>query len=210
MEKEDDCELKFKVILSGDPYVGKTNILSKYLKNIFNDEVKPTCGVEYGHKNFNIEGHKIDAEIWDTAGQEIYKAIVSAYYKGAKGAFIVYDITSKNTFNSVEKWVNEIRSSADKKITFILIGNKTDLEKQREVSEEQGKEKAHKIEAAFLETSALSGDNIEKAFEMMINEIYLKCHKEMLAEGDVNVIKGGDDIKIENINMELKKKKTCC
>ena len=209
MEK-DDYQMIFKVVLAGDPYVGKTNILSKYLKNEFHPDSKPTCGVGYGNKEFNIEGHTIKADIWDTAGTERYKAITSAYYKGAKGAFIVYDITNKQTFESVEKWVNNIRSVADKKITIILIGNKCDLENKREVNKEQGKEKAHKIEAAFLETSALSGDNLIKAFEMMINEVYLKFHNEMVDEGDVNIIEGGEDIMLAKKKDDIKEKKTCC
>ena len=209
MEKE-DYEIIFKVVLAGDQYVGKTNILSKYLKNEFDGNSKPTCGVGYGEKDFNIEGHTIKAKIWDTAGTEKYKAITSAYYKGAVGAFIVYDITNKETLKSVEKWVNDIRSVANKNIAIILIGNKSDLENQREITKEQGKEKAFKIEAAFIETSALSGDNLEKAFEMMMNEIYNKCHNQILTEGDITIIQGGEDVMLERINDDLKKKKTCC
>ena len=209
MEKE-DYEFIFKVVLAGESGVGKTNILKKYINNKFDEKIQSTIGVEYGEKKFNIEGHTVIAKIWDTSGMERFNSICDTYYKGAKGVFIVYDITNKLSFKSVEKWVNRIREVADKKSSFILVGNKSDLEKQREITEEKGKEKAHKIEAAFLETSALSGDNIEKAFEMMINEIYSKCHEEILAEGDVTIIKGGDDLKMENIGMELKNKKTCC
>ena len=209
MAEDENYEMMFKVVLVGDSFVGKTNIMSKYIKNEFHEDSKATVGVEFGSKQFTVEGHSIKAQIWDTAGQERYKAITSAYYKGAKGAFIVYDVTRKQTFDSVEKWVNDVTAVADKKITIILIGNKCDLEDQRQITKEQGEEKANKLELAFLETSAFSGENLDKAFDMMINEVYKKCHEELLAEGDVDIIEGGKDINLENKkdNNEVKK---CC
>ena len=207
--EDENYEMMFKVVLVGDSFVGKTNIMSKYLKNEFHDDSKATVGVEFGSKQFNIEAHTIKAQIWDTAGQERYKAITSAYYKGAKGAFIVYDITRKNSFESVEKWVSDVTAVADKKITIVLIGNKSDLEDQRQVTKEQGEEKSGKLEIAFLETSAFSGENLDKAFEMMINEVYKKCHEEMLAEGDVDIIDGGQDINLNKKNVNNDEKKCC-
>ena len=209
MADEDNYEMMFKVVLVGDSFVGKTNIMSKYLKDEFHEDSKATVGVEFGSKQFTIEGHSIKAQIWDTAGQERYKAITSAYYKGAKGAFVVYDITRKSSFESIDKWVNDLTAAADKKITIIVIGNKSDLEDQRQVPKEKGEEKAAKLEVAFLETSAFSGENLEKAFELMMNEIYKKCHEEMLAENDLEIIEGGNDINLNKAN-ENTEKKTCC
>ena len=209
MAEDENYEMMFKVVLVGDSFVGKTNIMSKYIKNEFHEDSKATVGVEFGSKQFTVEGHSIKAQIWDTAGQEIYKAITSAYYKGAKGAFIVYDITRKQSFDSVEKWVNDVTAVADKKITIILIGNKCDLEDQRQITKEQGEEKASKLEIAFLETSALSGENLDKAFDKMMNEVYKKCHEEMLAD-DTDIIEGG---KGKDINLDKKdanEKKKCC
>ena len=207
--EDDNYEFMFKVVLVGDSFVGKTNIMSKYLKNEFHEDSKATVGVEFGSKQFNVEGHSIKAQIWDTAGQERYKAITSAYYKGAKGAFIVYDITRKNSFESIDKWINDVTAVADKKITIVLIGNKSDLEDQRQVTKEQGEDKANKLQVAFLETSAFSGENLEKAFQMMIKEVYQKCHEEMMSEGDVDIIKGGEDINLAKKNNSGDKKKCC-
>ena len=208
MAEDENYEMMFKVVLVGDSFVGKTNIMSKYIKNEFHEDSKATVGVEFGSKQFTVEGHSIKAQIWDTAGQERYKAITSAYYKGAKGAFIVYDITRKQSFDSVEKWVNDVTAVADKKITIILIGNKCDLEDQRQITKEQGEEKANKLEIAFLETSALSGENLDKAFDKMMNEVYKKCHEEMLAD-DVDIIDGkGKDINLDKKDDNEKKK--CC
>ena len=206
--EDDNYEFMFKVVLVGDSFVGKTNIMSKYLKNEFHEDSKATVGVEFGSKQFNVEGHSIKVQIWDTAGQERYKAITSAYYKGAKGAFIVYDITRKNSFESIDKWINDVTAVADKKITIVLIGNKSDLEDQRQVTKEQGEDKANKLQVAFLETSAFSGENLEKAFQMMIKEVYQKCHEEMMSEGDVDIIKGGEDINLAKKNNNGEKK--CC
>ena len=209
MADEDNYEMMFKVVLVGDSFVGKTNIMSKYLKDEFHEDSKATVGVEFGSKTFTIEGHAIKAQIWDTAGQERYKAITSAYYKGAKGAFVVYDITRKSSFESIDKWVNDLTAAADKKITIVVIGNKSDLEDQRQIPKEKGEEKAAKLEVAFLETSALSGDNLDKAFELMMNEIYKKCHEEMLAENDLDIIEGGKDINLNKAN-DNTAKKACC
>jgi small GTP-binding protein len=207
--EEDNYEMMFKVVLVGDSFVGKTNIMSKYLKNIFQADSKATVGVEFGSKQFNVEGHSINAQIWDTAGQERYKAITSAYYKGAKGAFVVYDITRKESFESIDKWVSDLKASADKKLTVVIIGNKSDLEDQRQVTKEQGQEKANQLEVAFMETSALSGDNLDKAFDMMINEVYKKCHEEMLAEDDLD-IEGGQDINLNKKPENTGNNKKCC
>ena len=206
---DENYEIMFKVVLVGDSFVGKTNIMSKYLKNEFHEDSKATVGVEFGSKKFNIEGHSIKAQIWDTAGQERYKAITSAYYKGAKGAFIVYDITRKNSFDSIDKWISDVTAVADKKISIVLIGNKNDLEDQRQVTKEQGEDKANKLEVAFLETSAFSGENLEKAFELMMKEVYKKCHEEMLGDGDVDIIKGGEDINLSKKKGNTGEKKCC-
>ena len=206
---DDNYELMVKVVIVGDSGVGKTNIMSKYLKNEFHEDSKATVGVEFGSKQFNIQGHQAKAQIWDTAGQERYKAITSSYYKGDKGAFIVYDITRKNTFDSISRWVSDITATADKKITLILIGNKSDLEDQRQVTKEQGEEKAKEFGLAFLETSASSGDNLEKAFSLMINEVYKKCQEDINAETDDNVVDQGKDITLNKPAGKTEKKKCC-
>ena len=203
--EEENYEMMFKVVLVGDSSVGKTNIMSKYLKNEFHEDSKATVGVEFGSKQFTIEGHQIKAQIWDTAGQERYKAITSAYYKGAKGAFVVYDITRKQSFDSVDKWINDLKAAADKKLSIIIIGNKCDLEDQREITKEQGEEKAKSFGFSFIETSALSGENLEKGFEMLIKEIYQKYKVEQKGN-DLYDLERGEELKTG----KDKTKKKCC
>ena len=209
---EEEYEMMVKVILIGDSAVGKTNIMSRFLRGEFLENSKATVGVEFGSKLFNIDGHNIKAQIWDTAGQEKYKAITGAYYKGSKGAFIVYDITRKDTFDNVDKWIHELKMTSDPKINIILIGNKSDLEDKREVLNEQGEEKARSFGCAFLETSALNGDNIDKGFEMMVSDIFKKFgDDENCDDDDVDIekVEKGEDI-ILGKDKNQDAKKGCC
>ena len=207
MSEGEDYDMMFKIVLIGDSSVGKTNIMNKYLKNEFREDSRATVGVEFGSKQFLIENHKVKAQIWDTAGQERYRAITNAYYKGSKGAFIVYDITRKETFESVDKWVNDLTSACDKNLTIILIGNKSDLEDQRQITKEQGEEKAKSFQLAFLEMSALSGNNLEKGFNMLISEVYQKCKGEFQNSDYLNLGDAVEEIQLKNDSENDKK---CC
>ena len=203
----ESSEMIFKIIIIGDSTTGKTNILSKYLHNKFEKISKATIGVELGCKNFEINNCKISTQIWDTAGQEKYRSMTKAYYKGALGALIVYDITKKYTFENIDNWIAEIRNSADRKVTIMLIGNKNDLEESREVKKEEGEMKAKDYGLAFLETSALTGSNITIAFQKLIEEVYNKCHRDFETSANVSIMPG------KTVNLEdAKEKKTikCC
>ncbi|KAF2292979.1 hypothetical protein GH714_034529 [Hevea brasiliensis] len=123
----------FKVVLIGDSAVGKSQILARFARNEFNLDSKATIGVEFQTRTLVIQHKSVKAQIWDTAGQERYRAVTSAYYRGAVGAMLVYDITKRQTFDHIPRWLEELRSHADKNIVIILIGNKCDLENQRVV-----------------------------------------------------------------------------
>ena len=213
MSNENNFDMIFKIILIGDSSVGKTNILSRYLNNTFDEEIKPTVGVEFNSKSFKIEDNIVKAQIWDTAGQERYRSITSSYYKGAKGCLLVYDISKKKSFENIDKWISQFKETADNNIYVLLIGNKCDLENEREVTKEQGEEKAKFYNMAFIETSALNGTNVEKAFELLINEVYKKnCH---LFKKKVSVSLSDNAISIEKENKEEEEKKEkkenkCC
>ena len=208
MADEENYDVLFKIVLIGDSFVGKTNIMSKYLKNEFHEDSKATVGVEFGAKKFDIEGKSVKAQIWDTAGQERYKSITTTYYRGAKGALIVYDITRKETFDSVDRWISELVNSGDKNMTMLLIGNKCDLDNQRQVTKEQGEEKAKAFKVAFLETSASSGENLDVAFEMIMKEVYSKCKNELDEDDGMEEMQIGKEIDLTKENKVEKKK--CC
>ena len=204
--------LIFKIVLIGDSNVGKTNILSKYLQNEFNPDSKATVGVEFGSKTFNINDNVIKAQIWDTAGTEKYRSITNAYYKGAKGAFVVYDISRKTSFNNIDKWLFDLKNNGDENINIILIGNKIDLEHQREVTTEEGEKKAVLNKASFIETSAKNGDNIEKAFNLMIENIYenFKKENENKENIDSEELNKEKTLNLNSNNENQIKKKKCC
>ncbi|KAF9664304.1 hypothetical protein SADUNF_Sadunf16G0004400 [Salix dunnii] len=171
----------FKIVLIGDSGVGKSNILSMFTRNEFCLESKSTIGVEFATRTLQVDGKTVKAQIWDTAGQERYRAITSAYYRGAVGALLVYDITKRQTFDNVQRWLRELRDHADSNIVIMMAGNKSDLKHLRAVQEEDGHALAEKEGLSFLETSALEGTNIEKAFQTILTEIYHIISKKALA-----------------------------
>ena len=208
MEEDDQYDFIFKLVLIGDSGVGKTNILSRYLTNQFSASTQPTVGVEFGSKIIKKGEKLIKLQIWDTAGQERYKSITSAYYKGAKGAFVVYDISRKSTFDNVDKWINELKNNGSEDVFILLVGNKSDLNDQREISEEEVKKKAEVYNIAFCETSALKGNNIEFAFESLIDKITEKLEKEKEILGkNISKIEEGKTITL-NTDKDKDKKET--
>ena len=212
-EEESSYELLYKVIIIGDTAVGKSNILSRYVKDEFSSNSKSTVGVELGIKFLKIKNTKTKIQIWDTAGQERYRAITSSYFKGSNGCFIVYDITNEASFNNIENWYEQIQKETSKDIAILLVGNKCDLEDERKVPIEKGKEKAQNLNCAFFETSALKKINIDKIFEELVNNIYEKTGGNK-NDDDINVELVKDD-KAVNLNEvkngeNEKKKGGCC
>ncbi|KAF0928216.1 hypothetical protein E2562_038458 [Oryza meyeriana var. granulata] len=171
----------FKMVLIGDSGVGKSNILSRFTRNHFSLDSKSTIGVEFATKSLQMEGKTIKAQIWDTAGQERYRAITSAYYRGAVGALLVYDITKRQSFDNVHRWLRELRDHADSSIVIMMVGNKSDLTHLRAVSEDEGKALAEKEGLFFLETSAMEAVNVEEAFQTIITEVYGIVNRKALA-----------------------------
>jgi len=141
-ETNETEDYSIKIVVVGDSGVGKSNILTRFVQNEFNQESKATVGVELSMKTYRIENKIVKVHLWDTAGQERYKSITAAYYKGAKGAMIVYDITRRETFNSVGKWYEEVREYGDKNMSVMLVGNKSDLTLLRNVETQEVMDKA--------------------------------------------------------------------
>ena len=159
-----------------------------------------------------MEGKTVKAQIWDTAGQERYRAITSAYYRGAVGALLVYDITKRQTFDNVQRWLRELRDHADSNIVIMMVGNKSDLKHLRAVSEEDGHALAEREGLSFLETSALEATNIEKAFQTILNEIYHIISKKALAaqEAAASTTLPGQGTAINVADASGNTKKGCC
>ncbi|CAL9782017.1 ras-related protein RABA5c-like [Musa acuminata AAA Group] len=173
-------EYLFKVVIIGDSAVGKSNLLSRYARNEFNLHSKATIGVEFQTQSVDVDGKEVKAQIWDTAGQERFRAVTSAYYRGALGALLVYDISRCSTFDSIARWLDELNTHSDTTVARMLVGNKCDLETLREVSVEEGKALAEAEGLFFIETSALDSTNVKTAFEIVIKEIYNNISRKIL------------------------------
>ncbi|KAK7305804.1 hypothetical protein VNO77_43716 [Canavalia gladiata] len=202
----------FKIVLIGDSGVGKSNILSRFTRNEFCLESKSTIGVEFATRTLQVEGKTVKAQIWDTAGQERYRAITSAYYRGAVGALLVYDITKRQTFDNVQRWLRELRDHADSNIVIMMAGNKSDLNHLRAVSTEDAQNLAEKEGLSFLETSALEAFNVEKAFQTILFDIYQIISKKALAAQEAastTSLPQGTTINVSNMSSNVEKK-TCC
>ncbi|KAL6558804.1 Ras-related protein Rab11D [Orobanche minor] len=206
----------FKVVLIGDSAVGKSQILSRFARDEFSLDSKATIGVEFQTRTLVIQHKSVKAQIWDTAGQERYRAVTSAYYRGSVGAMLVYDITKHQTFDHIPRWLEELRSHADKNIVIILVGNKSDLEDQRAVPTEEAKEFAQKEGLFFLETSALEATNVEDAFLVVLTEIFSIVNKKNLVAGEDEGSNGnpgslaGKKILIPGPGQVIPESRRCC
>ncbi|NXU69909.1 RB11A protein, partial [Horornis vulcanius] len=187
------------VVLIGDSGVGKSNLLSRFTRNEFSLESKSTIGVEFATRSIQVDNKTVKAQIWDTAGQERYRAITSAYYRGAVGALLVYDIAKYLTYENAERWLKELQDHADTNIVIMLVGNKSDLRHLRAVPTDEARSFAgifpHPVQScpiwlefmaltgahtvlaeknglSFLETSALDSTNVETAFHNILSEVY--------------------------------------
>ena len=215
-EEDSSYEIIFKTLLIGDANVGKSNLLLRYVKNEFVPDMKSTVGVEFGSKILKIFGINIKVQIWDTAGQERYRSVTSSYYKGSKGVLIVYDISNYNSFESVDRWINEFRMKSDENSAIVLVGNKNDNEELRKVTIEEGEEKAKKYNLGFFETSAKDGKNVDEAFKCLFEKVvenYKKNKEKTEKKGELlQNDENGENINLDFNNKDINdiKKKKCC
>ena len=190
MYTEEDYDHLIKIVLIGDSGVGKTNLSGRYTKDYFSSDTKNTIGVDFSSKDLSIDGKSVKVQFWDTAGQEKYRALASTYYKNLSAAVLVYDITSKKSFDNVEIWYNELSQYLEDNIKILLIGNKSDLEDSRDVPTELAERYAKEKDFFFMETSALTNkDNcVNKAFEILIKEVVKLKEKEEInkTEEEIN------------------------
>jgi len=174
----------FKFIIIGDAASGKSCLLYRFTDNKYKSDVSHTIGVEFGAKIIEVSGKFIKLQIWDTAGQERFRSVTRSYYRGAAGCVLVYDITSRESFNHLTSWLNDARALATSELVIVLVGNKTDLQEDREVTFLEASRFAQENDLMFLETSAKSGDNVE--------EVFMKCAKTILNKIESGVIRPDD------------------
>ncbi len=191
----DECV--YKVLLLGDSTVGKTCFLMKYTDKTFQDIHMATIGLDYRLKSMKLKsGKNIKLQIWDTAGQDRFRAITKNYYKGSHGIILIYDVTNVQTFENVKQWVSQIREEASANVIIYIAGNKIDMEEERKVNKEEGEKLAEELGFPFVETSAKSGININETFEDLVERI--------------DKIYGNSPQKVTRNNLYKAKYKKCC
>jgi Ras-related protein Rab-2A len=200
-----------KIIFSNIVAVGKSCILLQFNENKFREQHEITIGAEFAAKIIELDGKFIKIQVWDTAGHEAFQSITKIYYRGAVGALLVYDITRRDTYIHLIKWLSELKENAPKDITIILIGNKNDLENERQVSYEEGESFAKENGLLFLETSAKTANNIIEAFNLSAMKILnnIQKNKEIIPKKNIKIeIDENNKDVIKNSKQD--NKKGCC
>lgn len=164
----------FKIVLIGDSNTGKTSLIHRFVNRAFDEKYLCTIGVDFFMKTVNVDGNVVKLQIWDTAGMEKYRSISSSYYRGSHSALVIFDLTAKSTFENVTKWLEAYykSSSPQYKKNIILIGNKVDLESNREVKREEAESYAKDNQMLYWETSAKEGSNVDEVFNFIAKNLY--------------------------------------
>ena len=204
-------DLSFKLIFIGDSSVGKSCLTAKAVKNNFEEYYQATVGFEFLTFNMKVNDKVIKLQIWDTCGQEIYKSLISNFYRNSSLAVLVYAIDNKESFNHTENWLNDLKSQANPDVRIFLVGNKADLEEDRKVSKEEGeKYKEDQHLDLFMETSAKTGHNARNVLVEAAKILY----KDFLKFDENNKDNGADKVLGKKgqglIKKEKKEKKGCC
>jgi small GTP-binding protein len=168
----------FKFIVIGSSGVGKTAILKRLVDDVFTQESQSTIGVEFIATTVDVGGTSVKLQIWDTAGQERFRSIAKAYFRSAVGVILVFDLTDRKSFEDLNGWLNDVHSLCDPNAVVTLIGNKSDLTKERAISQSEAESFAKMHQLTYLETSALGGDNIQEAFQRTAETVYRKSSKD--------------------------------
>jgi len=228
MKSNDDCnfeievlspdhsfsDLSFKIIVIGDSGVGKSCLTIQAIQDKFVELYRATVGFEFLSFNVRINKVVIKLQIWDTCGQEVYKSLITGIYRNSSLAIILYSVTNRNTFQHIDTWIKELNQNSTKNIKIILVGNKSDLEKERKISYEEGEKlkNKHKLDY-FIETSAKTGNN---AKNVLIEAAKILYKEYILIKDKENInIKGEEEneskkLDKDNTSNSKKKKKKCC
>ena len=168
---EKDYDFLLKLIIVGDTLVGKSSLLSKYVDDLFLEDIEPTIGVDFKVKTIKVKEKCVKLDVWDTSGRERFHNIIINYFRGSNGILLLYDITNKESFKNISKWIKINETSTSMENIKVLVGNKCDLDDNRVVSEEEGKRLAKDYDMIFFEASAKTGKNINEIFYSLVTKI---------------------------------------
>ena len=203
---EEEYDFIFKVLLLGNSDVGKSSLILRYVDQVWSDNFVPTIGVDFKVKTLELDNKNIKMQIWDTAGQERFRNVIASYFRGSHGILLLYDITNKDSFKNLESWLIEIEKNASPNVLKILIGNKNDLENDRDIKYEEGQAFANRNGMQFIETSAKMNTNVNEAFETLA-KLMIQFSSEKKSpntnKNESKTLKAGS-------GQDLKTKKGCC
>lgn len=204
-----NVDVLVKIVLIGDSGVGKSNLVYRFIHGTFNEAIANTIGVDFLIKDMVVQNQAVRVQFWDTAGQEKYRSIANAYYKNAQGAIIVYDVTSRESFENVGKWLQEVNEFGEKGIQILLLGNKIDLESTRQVTHEEAAKLAENKGAFFSEASAKTNqdNSVTQSFDRLISDIMNRIDIDERSHT-------GDNISLAKLDAEQTEEKStlkkCC
>ena len=191
--------MTLKILIVGDSSVGKTNFINRFIENKFNNNYMTTSGIDLKTANLEIKNKNIRIQIWDTAGQEKYKAITKNLFLKVMGAIIIFDITNEKSFNNLKNWVQMVKEECGPHMTIIIVGNKNDLIEQRKINEEEVIAYANKQKLDYIETSCKTGENVKKAVTILCEKIL-----------ETKEINEDPSFILDNTIFQNQKKKKCC
>lgn len=155
---------KFKLVFLGEQSVGKTSLITRFMYDSFDSTYQATIGIDFLSKTMYLEDRTVRLQLWDTAGQERFRSLIPSYIRDSTVAVVVYDITNVNSFQLTSKWIDDVRTERGSDVIIMLVGNKTDLEEKRQISIEEGEQRAKELNVMFIETSAKTGSNVKQLF----------------------------------------------
>ena len=202
-----DYDKTCQILLLGDMAVGKTCLINRYTNGVFKEEYTSTVGIDFYTKPEEINNKTVQVKIWDTVGQERFRALTPSFLRNAEGVVIVFDVTSQDSFDNVKGWINSIKSNiGENVIPIIIVGNKIDMENMREISKEDGSKTASENGYKYFETSAKTGKGVDEAFKEIVNQIL-----DIQDKNDDEKVDERPSVKIhKDNNKDNQKKKGCC
>ncbi|XP_071787831.1 ras-related protein Rab-8A-like isoform X1 [Asterias amurensis] len=202
-----EFDYRFKILVTGDSSVGKTCVLCRFSDDVFRETFISTIGIDFKIRTIDLDGKKIKLQIWDTAGQERFRTITTAYYRGAMGIMLVYDITNQKSFENIRNWIRNIEEHASSDVEKMILGNKCDMEDRRVVTKDKGEQLAIEYGIKFMETSAKASINVEEGFVTLARDIKAKMDRKLDAGG---AAKGPGGVQVGSGTTQKKKEWKLC
>uniref|UniRef100_A0A803TWM2 RAB6B, member RAS onco family n=2 Tax=Toxicofera TaxID=1329911 RepID=A0A803TWM2_ANOCA len=199
---------KFKLVFLGEQSVGKTSLITRFMYDSFDNTYQATIGIDFLSKTMYLEDRTVRLQLWDTAGQERFRSLIPSYIRDSTVAVVVYDITNLNSFQQTSKWIDDVRTERGSDVIIMLVGNKTDLADKRQITIEEGEQRAKELNVMFIETSAKTGYNVKQLFRRVASALPgMESVQEKSKEGSIlcEIMKGGFELNLTIQDLKIKK-----